>query len=135
MTPTLDSVLAEVRALVRSEHRPALEAALEWGLPKCRTDEERLLYPSLLLVLGNLNALVTFRRLEPGDRVDFHVAVSHARPDGPPARTHLILQVAAAPRATPAAGELWLSADAIRAEPLACAARALARLLAQDPSS
>src|SRR5262249_59265470 len=73
-----ERVLEEARALARAEARRPLEAALEWGLPKCRTPEERLLYPALLLVLGNLNALVTPRRLEPGDLVDFHLTLSRA---------------------------------------------------------
>jgi hypothetical protein len=130
VTPTPESVLEAVRALARAESRRALEAALEWGLPKCRTLEERLLYPALLLVLGNLNALVTPRRLEPEDRVDFHLTLSRASDDAPPVRTHLILRVArdAAP-VSAAADEFWLSGDAVRAQPLACAAQALARLL------
>jgi hypothetical protein len=132
VTPTPESVLEEVRVLARAEARRPLEAALEWGLPKCRTPEERLLYPALLLVLGNLNALVTPRRLEPGDLVDFHLTLSRAHEDAPPTRTHLILRVArdVAPE-VPAEDELWLSADAMRAQPFACAAQALALLLAE----
>jgi hypothetical protein len=130
VTPTPESVLAAVRALARPESHPALEAALAWGVPKCRTDEERLLYPALLLVLGNLNALVAPRRLEPDDLVDFHLTLSRAHGDAPPVRTHLILRVASeAPPHAPAEDELWLAAGAVRAQPLACAAGALARLL------
>jgi hypothetical protein len=127
---TPGELLARVRALARAESLGALDAALAWGLPKCRTEEERLLYPALLLVLGNLNALVVPRRLDPGDLADFHLTVSCPGPDGAPRRVHLLLHVACdAPPADPAAGELWLPAADVRAAPLACAARALEALL------
>jgi hypothetical protein len=140
MTP--ERVLDAVRGLARPESQRALEAALAWGLPKCRTEEERLLYPALLLVLGNLNALVTPRRLEPDDLVDFHLTLSRVAgecdgaPPAPPTRTHLILRVArgGAPE-TPAADELWLPAEAVLAQPLPCAAQVLVRLLTQDQTS
>lgn len=130
MTP--EQVLALARALARAESRPALEAALAWGLPKCRTEEERLLYPALLLLLGNLNALVAHRRLEPGDLADLHLTASLPGQGGAPRRTHLLLRVAGdtQPR-DPADGELWLGAKDVRERPLACAARALEGLLAR----
>jgi hypothetical protein len=135
--PTLvtpDQVLALARGLVRPEAHQALDAALAWGLPKCRTEVERLLYPALLLVLGNLNALVTPRRLEPGDLADFHLTLSRPGPDGAPLRAHLLLRVSPdTPPAAPADGELWLPAADIRAQPLASAARALAGLLQRCP--
>jgi hypothetical protein len=129
---TSDELLTLVRGLARAESHPALEAALAWGLPKCRTEEERLLYPALLLLLGNLNALVTHRRLEPGDLADLHLTASRPGADGTPLRTHLTLRVAhETPPAASAEGELWLPAADLRARPLTCAARALAELLAR----
>jgi hypothetical protein len=128
---TPEEVLELVRGLVREESRRALEAALEWGLPKCRTQEERLLYPALLLLLGNLNALVTHRRLETGDLADFHLTASRAGPDAAPLRAHLVLRVAAALPAASAEGELWLVAASVHAHPLACAARVVEGLLAR----
>jgi hypothetical protein len=134
VNPEEERLLSEVRSLIRADCLPALEAALAWGLPKCRTLEERMLYPALLLVLGNLNALVTTRRLEPGDLADFHLTLSRAREGAPPLRAHLVLRVAAdEPPTAPAVDELWLSADAARAQPLACAAKALELLLTPVP--
>jgi hypothetical protein len=127
-------ILTDIHALARAETHRALDAALEWGLPKCRTDEERLLYPALLLVLGNLNALVAHRRFEPGDLASFQLTVSRARDDAPPARAHLVVRVASTPPSSSAEGETWFSAAAVRDRPLVCAGEALARLLGGDES-
>jgi hypothetical protein len=124
--------LAEIHALARAETHRALDAALEWGLPKCRTEEERFLYPALLLVLGNLNALVAHRRLEPGDLASFQLTLSRARDDGSPARAHLVVRVSPTAPDSLSDGEICFTADAVRERPLVCAGEALARLLGAE---
>ena len=72
-----------IQLWLRPEHAPAYRAALDWLLPRCRTDEERLLAPALLLLLSPLNALIVPCRPIEGSRVNFQVTISREGADGP----------------------------------------------------
>jgi hypothetical protein len=129
--------IASIRPWLRDTHAPAFEAAMEWLLPRCRTEEERALAPALLLLLSPFNALVAPCRPVAGSSLNFQVTLSHSGPDGPQ-RVRLTVQAAPAPsRDLPeliqeAVGHpvLVLAAALVRDEPLVGAARVLEALLA-----
>src|SRR5438270_597224 len=81
-----DDLGTRVRAWLRDTHAPAYEAALEWLLPRCRTEEERCLAPALLLLLSPLNALVVPSRPVAESCVNFQVTLSRQGATGPERR-------------------------------------------------
>jgi hypothetical protein len=134
---------------LRPESAPAYRAAMDWLLPRCRTEEERALAPVLLLLLAPLNALVAPCRPLDGSQVNFQVTLSREAQGGPE-RVRLTLrttqaaasdQPVSAPAAEPqplgvspagiedAVTVLALSESAVLTQPLACAASVLEGLL------
>src|SRR5438445_5140841 len=134
-----------LRPWLRAEHAPSFEAALEWLWPRCRTEEERLLAPALLLLLSPLNALVAPCRPAAGSSVNFQVTLSRQGAAGPE-RVRVTVRAAPGVQAfrrsgvqasapslperpnarTPERLTLWLDSPA---GPLECAARVLDALL------
>src|SRR5437868_5891904 len=126
-----------IRPWLRDTHAPAFEAALEWLLPRCRTPEERILAPALLLLLSPFNALVAPCRPASGSRVNFQVTLSRHGTAGPE-RVRLTVRAVAGASENEAAiqdpaatdhPELCLNAVAVSADPLGSAARVLGALL------
>ena len=77
-----EEMIEMLRPWLRDEVRRAFDSGLAWGLPRCRTDEERTLFPLLLLALSPYSAVVAPRRMPEGGVVSFQVSVSRATPDG-----------------------------------------------------
>lgn len=149
MTP---EALAEgIRPWLRSEHAPAYDAALAWLWPRCRTEEERLLAPALLLLLAPLNALVAPCRPVSGSRVNFQITLSRQGATGPE-RVRLNLRTGVRPGCAPepesvpgasasedsgldssppslAPRDLWLDPARLAMDPLGTAAQALVELV------
>jgi hypothetical protein len=143
MTP---EVLADrVRPWLRAEHAPAFEAALEWLWPRCRTEEERLLAPALLVFLAPFNALVVPCRPVEGNCVNFQVTLSREGAAGPErirgsvragtpplgrdegnAASMALYPVSDGEQLLP---EVWLQPTAVAADPLVSAARVIAALI------
>lgn len=129
-----------LRPWLREAHAPAFDAALEWLRPRCRTEEEQLLAPALLLLLSPLNALVAPCRPIAGSCVNFQVTMSRQSAAGPE-RVRLTVragesvqeiggsgvQEGEAPGSVPLT--LWLYSSTTSAAPLECAARVLGALL------
>jgi hypothetical protein len=129
--------IASIRPWLRDTHAPAFEAALEWLLPRCRTEEERILAPALLLLLSPFNALVVPCRPAPGSSVNFQVTLSRAGPDGPQ-RVRITLRAGSATLGanaeaveadTEGCSVLPLDSELVKSEPFLCAARVIEALL------
>ncbi|MBW3624145.1 MAG: hypothetical protein KY468_12125 [Armatimonadetes bacterium] len=71
-----------LRPWLRNSYLPAFQSAMAWGWPRCRTDDERLLYPLLLVALTPYNAVVAPRRMPEGGVVSFQVSISRADSSG-----------------------------------------------------
>src|SRR5437868_10756526 len=126
-----------IRPWLRDTHAPAFEAALEWLLPRCRTPEERILAPALLLLLSPFNALVAPCRPAAGSCVNFQITLSRFGAAGPE-RVRLTVRSGSGASESetasqqPAASdhpELCLNASSVIADPLGSAARVLGALL------
>jgi hypothetical protein len=134
-----------IRPWLRDAHAPAFEAALDWLLPRCRTEEERVLAPALLLLLSPLNALVTPCRPVSGSRVNFQITLSR-HGDAGPQRVRLTVRVQPGAPASRRSGvlkselgtpdeaaserlELILAPQTVIADPLGSAAQVLGALL------
>ena len=74
--------LNRFRAWLRDDYRRPFNSGLEWGWPRCRTEEERILYPLLLAALSPYTAVVAHRRLPEGCAASFAVHISRVTPDG-----------------------------------------------------
>jgi hypothetical protein len=143
MTP--EELADQVRPWLRAEHAPAFEAALDWLWPRCRTEEERLLAPALLLLLAPFNALVVPCRPVEGSCVNFQVTLSREGAAGPKRARWCVR--AGTPPSTEAEGdpvpmllcsvpdgeqllpEIWFQPTAIASDPLGAAAGVVAVLL------
>ena len=77
-----EEVLNALRPWLRDDYRRAFESGLSWGWPRCRTDEERLLYPLLLAALSPYTAIVAHRRMPEGEVASLLVSLSQSTPDG-----------------------------------------------------
>jgi hypothetical protein len=145
---------------LRPEHARAYAAALEWLLPRCRTEEERCLAPALLLLLAPLNALVVPCRPLANSPVNFQVTLSREGAAGP-IRRRLTVRASEGGGAQTSGGasagvqtsvcesrgtdthdgeptalpELWLDAALVRDDPLGSAARVLEALLWKTDAS
>jgi hypothetical protein len=149
---------AAIERWLRAEHVPGYRTAVEWLLPRCRTEEERALAPALLLLLAPLNGLVAPCRPVAGSRVNFQVTVSRQTEEGAE-RVRLTVrarreqaaagadQALAGPAVdpveleeSPAAPEeaeaaLYLETETVLARPLVCAACVLERLMLRSRDS
>jgi hypothetical protein len=132
-----------IRPWLRESHGTAFDAALEWLWPRCRTEEERLLAPALLLLLSPLNALVAPCRPVAGSCVNLQVTLSRNSAAGPQ-RIRLSVRGWAQQASARAAGqhmdetprktdrpvaELWLDDATVTESPLSGAALVLKALL------
>jgi len=132
-----------IRPWLREAHGPAFDAALEWLWPRCRTEEERLLAPALLLLLSPLNALVAPCRPVAGSCVNFQVTLSRPGTAGPE-RVRLTVRAGGQDQASrhseadrivrgdpeaPESAELALDLVLVAADPLGAAAHVLKELL------
>lgn len=126
-----------IQPWLRPEHAPAYAAALDWLLPRCRTEEERALAPVLLLLLAPFNALVAPCRPVAGSPVNFQVTLSRGGTAGP---ERVRLTVRAGPAAAIHSGmappgqgsgvpDLWLESTTLLLDPMGSAARVLGMLI------
>lgn len=121
-----EEIVDRLRPWLREDYRPAFESALAWGWPRCRTEEERVLYPLLLAALFPHSAVVAPRRMPEGGRVSFQVSVSRATPVGTERHQWSILSGDLSEAAEE--GSAWdltlhLPVDLVREEPWGAAAR------------
>ena len=126
-----------LRPWLRETHGPAFDAALEWLLPRCRTEEERILAPTLLLMLSPFNALVAPCRPAAESRVNFQVTLSRQGAAGPE-RVRLTVRAGSGVREGGSdieemeglvCPEFFLDSRTVTTDPLGSAARVIEVLL------
>ena len=126
-----DTLVERLRPWLRDDYAGWFEAGLAWGMPRCRTDEERRLFPFLLLALSPYSAVVSHRRLPEGAVAAFRVGISRPTPEGPE-RMHL--EVVAVEEGTIVDSQEWiirLSPARLQSVPWAEAARTAAEVQAK----
>jgi len=116
---------AELQSWLRQEHREGIAAGLEWGLPRCRTEAERRLYPCLLLLLAPWQAVIAVARRGEDEEIALQVTLSR-RVGGSVERRRLRIGDLVPPEAADAVS---LEAATAREAPWRTAAEVVCRLL------
>ncbi len=117
-----------MRLWLRDEYRPWFDTALKWGAPRCRTEEERTLYPWLLAALAGWNAVIAFPRMAPGEIVALSVNLSRMKAGGPERRQWRVRCMEEASALVPAPNTLFLIREEALTRPWEAAARTVAAL-------
>ena len=129
----LDPDPEEMAKWMRDGPRREFEMALEWTMPRLRTEEEMLLVPALLLLFAPLNGVVAPRRLRRGEFGGLRLALTRACVDSGDRDDRRSWSVSIVGPETPIDPEdettLLIAREEVLANPCATAARIVAMIL------
>jgi hypothetical protein len=78
-----EELIKRLSPWLSEEYLPWFRTGLSWGLPRCRTEEEKRLYPFLLIAFSPYRSTVTPRKLAEGNRMSFQATISRNSESGP----------------------------------------------------